>query len=192
MPPLDRIRHLVRITHSAGIVRRYFITNGFDGALTMLGLLLGFRLSGEAPLEIALSACLGAAIALAMSGISSAYISETAERQKELRELEEAMLAELDQSSHAQAARLVPVLIALVNGLAPLTLALLITLPIWLVHWEFSLPFSPFDSAIALAFVLIFIMGIFLGRISGVFWLLAGLRAVLIAALTSLVILLVS
>lgn len=190
MALLGQLRFLLRITRSKGIARRYFITNGFDGALTMLGLLMGFRISGDVPLEIALSACLGAAIALGMSGLSSAYISEAAERQKELRELEEAMLAEMDDSAHARAARMVPILIALVNGLAPFLLSLLITLPLWLAYCNLALPFPSFDSAIALAFLLIFLMGVFLGRISGRFWLISGLRAVAIAAITSLLILL--
>jgi predicted membrane protein (TIGR00267 family) len=191
MHPFGQLRFLLRISRSTGIARRYFFTNGFDGALTMLGLLMGFRISGNVPLEVALSACLGATIALTMSGLSSAYISETAERKKELRELEEAMLAELDDSAHAQAAMRVPIIIALVNGLAPFFLSMLIILPIWLAYWGLPLPLAPFDMAITLAFILIFLMGIFLGRISRGFWLLTGLRTVAIAAITSLLILLV-
>ena len=36
---LQRVRFLMRITRTHGIVRRYFVVNGFDGALTMLGLI---------------------------------------------------------------------------------------------------------------------------------------------------------
>jgi len=190
MQAFGQLRFLLRITRTTGIARRYFVTNGFDGALTMLGLLMGFRISGSIPLEVALSACLGATIALTMSGLSSAYISETAERKKELRELEEAMLDELDDSAHAQAAKLVPIVIALVNGLSPFSLYILIILPIWLAYCGLPLPLPAFDAAIALAFTLIFLMGIFLGRISGSSWLLSGLRTVAIAAITSLLILL--
>jgi len=190
MQAFGQLRFLLKITRTTGIARRYFVTNGFDGALTMLGLLMGFRISGSVPLEVALSACLGATIALTMSGLSSAYISETAERKKELRELEEAMLDELDDSAHAQAAKLVPIIIALVNGLAPFSLSIIIILPIWLAYWGLPLPLAPFDTAIGLAFTLIFLMGIFLGRISGSSWLLSGLRTVAIAAITSLLILL--
>ncbi|HEC17597.1 MAG TPA: hypothetical protein ENI99_13640 [Sedimenticola sp.] len=192
MKLLDHIRLLLKISRSRGIARRYFVTNGFDGALTMLGLVTGFRYSGGVSAEIALSACLGAAIALAMSGLSSAYISEAAERKKELQELEGAMLAGLDDSKHAMAAKFAPVYIALVNGLAPLLFSLLITLPLWLAYWGVPLPLPPFDAAIVLAFCLIFLLGIFLGRISGGFWLFAGLRTVVIAAITSLLILLVN
>ena len=187
---LGQIGLLLKISRSTGIARRYFVTNGFDGALTMLGLIMGFRHGGGVPIGIALSACLGATIALAMSGLSSAYISEAAERKKELQELERAMLAELNDSAHAMAAKLAPIYIALVNGLAPLLFSLLITLPLWLAYWGLPLPLSPYDAALAFGFCLIFLLGIFLGRISGGFWLLAGLRTVAIAAITSLLILL--
>jgi len=64
--------HLLR---AGNITRRYLVTNGFDGALTMLGMLTGFYTSGMTNLSVAISACLGAAIALFVSGLSSAYLS---------------------------------------------------------------------------------------------------------------------
>ena len=36
-----RAAFLLHITHTHGIVRRYFVVNGFDGALTMLGIVWG-------------------------------------------------------------------------------------------------------------------------------------------------------
>ena len=77
---VERGRFLLHITGTHGIVRRYFVVNGFDGALTMLGLIMGFLVSGPASLGVIISACLGAAIALGVSGVSSAYVSEVAER----------------------------------------------------------------------------------------------------------------
>ena len=190
MQLFGQLRFLLRITRSTGIARRYFVTNGFDGALTMLGLLMGFRISGSIPLEVALSACLGAAIALTMSGLSSAYISETAERKKELRELEEAMLDELDDSAHAQAAKLAPIVIALVNGLAPFGTAVIIMSPLWMARAGFPLPLSPFAAAAAVATALLFLYGIYLGSISGTFWLWSGIRTLIIAIVTGGLILL--
>ena len=92
---------LLTLTRSHLIARRYFVVNGFDGALTMLGLLVGFAVSDEVRLPVVINACLGVAIALGMSGISSAYISEAAEKRRELRELEKAMVTDLRQSAHA-------------------------------------------------------------------------------------------
>ena len=185
---IKQLAFLLYITGSRGIARRYVVVNGFDGALTMLGLIMGFHASGGVPMTVAVSACLGAAIALAVSGLSSAYLSEAAERRKALRELESAMIVKLGKSAHGQATRLVPMIIALVNGLSPLLISLLITLPLWLSSHQIPLPVEPMVASIGIAFVIIFLMGIYLGRIEHSFWLWAGIRAVLIATVTSAVI----
>lgn len=184
MPLLQQFRLLLRVSRSHGIARRYFVVNGFDGALTMLGLTTGFHLSGEAPLDIVIGACLGAIIALGMSGLTSAYLSETAERRKWLSELEDAMLSDLSDSAHSAAARVIPVFIALVNGLAPVLFALLILLPLWLARAGVALPFDPLTAAIACALLCIFGLGLFLGRVGGTSILGSGLKAVAIALIT--------
>lgn len=189
---LDQLTLLLRITRSRSIVRRYFVVNGFDGALTMLGMITGFYTGGETSSGVMISACLGATIALGMSGISSAYVSEAAERRKELRELESAMITDLGEAAHGRAARLVPVVIALTNGLSPLLIALLIISPLWFSPLPESWILEPLQISISLAFIIIFLLGILLGKVSGTFWLLSGLRTLFIGALTCLIIFLLS
>ena len=181
-------RILIHAKRAQGIARRYFVTNGFDGALTLLGLMVGFYSSDAVAISTAITVSLGAAIALFMSGISSGYLSETAERKKELQELEGALLADLSQSDYGKASRYVPMLVALVNGLSPLSIALVIISPLWLTQLGISLPFSPFIAAIFIALLLIFLLGILLSRISNEFWLWSGLRTLSIAALTVFII----
>jgi len=188
---LSRVGFLLRITRTHGIARRYFVVNGFDGALTMLGILTGFQVGGVEDLRVVISACVGAAVALAMSGLSSAYISERAERRKALAELEESMIVDLKGSAHGSAARWVPLLIAAVNGLAPLVLSLIIILPLCLAHLGLPLPFPPLVMAIAAALALIFLLGVFLGQIGNTLWLWSGVQALLIALCTMAIILLV-
>ena len=172
---------LLRVTRSHGLMRRYFVVNGFDGALTMLGLSMGFYVSNEASIGVMLTACLGAAVALFMSGVTSAFLSEWEERKRSLAELESAMVADLSESVHAEAARAVPFVIALVNGLAPLILA----------RAGIDLPLSGLEATIALAFIVIFLLGVFLGHVGGGFWLWSGLRTVLIAVATALIVMVV-
>ena len=119
-----------------------------------------------------------------MSGISSAYISEAAERQRTLVELEKAMVTSLDDSHHARATTWIPWLVALVNGLAPLLFALIIISPLWLARGGLLQAFDPLLAAIALALMIIFLLGVFLGRIGGTFWLWSGLQSLLVALLT--------
>ncbi len=192
MSMLAQLGMLIRLSHAQGIARRYFVVNGFDGALAMLGLNMGFYLSGGVAISTAVTACTGTAIALGMSGLSSGYVSEMAEKKRELRELEHAMATSLEQSVHATATRLIPVLIALVNGLAPLLIAMLVTTPLWLAHAGVVMPTDAVPAAIATAFGVIFLMGVSLGWISGTFWLWSALRTLAIAVATSALILLVA
>ena len=131
---LKQIKILLEISHSEEIMRRYFVVNGFDGALTMLGLLMGFYVSEYVDFTVVITTCLAAALALGMSGVSSAYISEAAERRRTLMELEKAMVTSLDESHHARATTWIPWLVALVNGIAPLLIGLIIISPIWIAH----------------------------------------------------------
>jgi F0F1-type ATP synthase membrane subunit c/vacuolar-type H+-ATPase subunit K len=142
MSLFQQAKFLLRITHTSDIVRRYFVVNGFDGALTMLGLIIGFLVSTPADLSLIINACLGAAIALGVSGVSSAYVSESAERKRALEKLEEAMISNLQESAHGEAARLAPIFIALVNGSAPLIISLMrlsLSHCCWFFYWVFSL-----------------------------------------------------
>lgn len=181
---LKQASFFLRITHSHGLVRRYFIVNGFDGALTMLGMIVGFIFGDTVSLSVLINACLGAAIALGVSGVSSAYVSEVAERQHELAKLEQAMITDLQASTHGSAARWVPMLVALVNGSAPLIISLLILLPLWLAQAGVALPTSPLYAAVIIALVLIFLLGVLLGRIANVSYLRSGIQTVLVALVT--------
>lgn len=186
---IQRIRFLLNLSRAHGISRRYFFTNGYDGALTMLGLNVGFYSTGNVPTHIAINACLGAAIALFVSGLTSAYISESEERKKELVELERAMVVSLGDTEYGRATQWVPIWIALVNGFSPLLVSLFIISPLWMSQFEVYLPIPPLESTISFAFLTIFLLGLFLGKVSGTFWLWTGLRTLAIAVITCLLIL---
>jgi predicted membrane protein (TIGR00267 family) len=178
-------KRLFGLSNSGEIVRRYFVVNGFDGALTMLGLMVGFLFSAHGDLTVVINVCSAAAIALGMSGLSSAYLSESAERQHALSKLEDAMIRDLQDSAHGKAAKLTPMLVAAVNGLAPLLISLLILSPLWLSSAGVWLPLPAIICAIIIAMLLIFLLGVFLGRIAGISWLRSGIETLLLAAVTA-------
>ena len=192
---LTSIALILEHTRTLTIARRYFVVNGFDGALTMLGMIVGFYHANANPpdsatLSVIVGACLGAAIALGFSGLSSAYISESAEQRAELQALEAAMVTDLGGSSHDLAARWGPWLVALVNGLGPLLISLVILLPLLLPTALRVVCENVLEASMLLGFSTIFLLGVFLGRISGRFWLMSGLRTTAIAITTSGVIIL--
>lgn len=184
MSVVRRTRGLLNISGSGEILRRYLVVNGFDGALTMLGLIIGFLFSAPGDLDVVVNACLAAAIALGMSGISSAYVSEVAERKHQLEKLQDAMITDLSNTTHGEAARWVPLLVALVNGIAPLLISLLIISPLWFAQAGASLVIPPLHLAILIAFSLIFVLGVLLGRIAEVSWWRSGIQTMLVAAVT--------
>jgi predicted membrane protein (TIGR00267 family) len=190
MRPFARLHLGLYLSLSRGIIRRYFVVNGFDGALTMLGLLTGFHIGGKVTLDVVIGACLGAAVALAISGLTSAYLSESAERRRSLSELEAAMVTDLSGTAHSNAVWVLPPLIALVNGIAPLLISLIIITPLWLAHDGMALPLAPLPTSIATALLCIFGLGVFLGRVGGTSWLWSGIKTLLVASVTMLIILL--
>ena len=185
MKLLAQAKFLLHITRTRDIARRYFVVNAFDGAFTMLALIIGFLVSGTIDMSIITNVCLGAAIALGMSGVSSAWLSESAERQHALGIIEEAMISDLRESAHGEAARLVPLLIALINGLAPMVISFLILIPMFVARAGFSLMLDPRYISILVALFLIFLLGVFLGRISGSSWLRGGCQTLLVAVVTA-------
>ena len=185
---LKRLINLISLSQSQSIIRRYFVVNGFDGALTMFGLILGFMLSADVHVPSVINVCLGAAIALAVSGVSSAYVSERAERKLILRQLEDAMLSDLSDSSHAHAAAFVPVVVALVNGLAPLVISVLIMIPLWLNEAGFLWVSAPLWSSLCIAGLLLFILGVLLSGVAGIPWYFSGLKTLAIGFSTALLI----
>ena len=185
MRVLQQAKLLLTISQTNDIVRRYFVVNGFDGALTMLGMIIGFMISTSSDISVVINTCLSAAIALGMSGLSSAYVSEIAERKRSLLKLEEAMIADLGGTAHGDAARWVPIWVALVNGSAPLFISLLILLPLWLAKADLQLPMPPLQAAAAVALLLIFLLGVLLGQIAGISWLRSGAQTLLVALITA-------
>jgi len=181
---VSTLTEILNIARAQSIARRYFVVNGFDGALTMMGIIMGFYASGEARVTVVVGACVGAAVALGVSGVTSAYISESAERTRELQALEEAMITDLGQSLYGRARRLVPAVIAIINGAAPLLISLFIIIPLWVAMLTGDSQFPALEASLAVALAVIFLLGVFLGRISGMFWLLSGLRTLLVALLT--------
>jgi predicted membrane protein (TIGR00267 family) len=188
----NQLELVIRVSQSGNIARRYFVVNGFDGALAMLGIIMGFYAGGNEDISTVINACIGAAVALGVSGFSSAYVSEAAERKQELQTLESAMLGDLSDSAHGQAARAIPFLIAFVNGAAPLFFAILIMIPLWFAPFPEHVMISPLETSIATAFGIIFFLGIFLGQVSGAFWLWSGTRTLLIGILTAALVMLLT
>ena len=71
-----KVRVYLRITKASGIARRYFVMNGFDGAMTIFGIVLGSWIAKVTKPEIILLAGFGACLAMGVSGFFGAFMAE--------------------------------------------------------------------------------------------------------------------
>src|SRR5512136_903379 len=94
---LVKIKSQFKLTKSGAIARRYFVIGAFDGALTILGVILGaYVAEGHTHPDLARQLILGAGfaggIALAVSSTVGAYEAERVEHVLSHKHLEKAML----------------------------------------------------------------------------------------------------
>jgi zinc transporter ZupT len=70
----------MEISNALKIARRYFVINAFDGAVTMLGAIMGAYISGIDTPRVLINIGFSVSIALATSGFVGSFLSEMAER----------------------------------------------------------------------------------------------------------------
>ncbi|MHA1908189.1 MAG: VIT1/CCC1 transporter family protein [Candidatus Thorarchaeota archaeon] len=167
---IERTMRALELTKGVEIARRYLAMNAFDGALTMLGLILGGLVSmsvlgPETVYYTTLLAALGTSMAMAISGFSGSYLTESAERDREVEEMGKAMLTDMSNSMYAKATRITSVVVALVDGLAPSIAALIVVSPLFFVGVMGY--YVAFYAAIVVCMILLFGLGLFLGSVSG-------------------------
>lgn len=194
---LDRIRIQLKVAQGVEIARRYLAMNAFDGVLPVIGILMGgvIALAYQNPTfvyQTTLLAILGTSFAMLISGITSSYLTETAERQREIKELEHSMLTDLKDSGISKAARTTTIVVSLINGLSPSMAALATVVPL-LLPLITTLPIEiSFYLSISVGLFVLFALGVFLGRVSKTNVIIYGLKTVAAGALVILMMWIVS
>lgn len=183
---LAEIKSYNQIVGITEIARRYFVMNAFDGILTTIGVLAGNYLAGVRDLSIPIKIGIATSIAMGISGLWGAYLTETAERQRELSELEKVSLIDQSDTSIGRASRFAVIIVSIVDGLAPALAALIVLIPLFLDS-VIQNPVLSYALAGGTALVSLFVLGLFLGEISeankigfGLKTLMAGLVAIAI------------
>ncbi|HIE19096.1 TPA: hypothetical protein EYP75_05160 [Candidatus Bathyarchaeota archaeon] len=163
---IDRIRLYIEVTHISDIARRYFVKNGMDGSMTVLGIILGSWAARVENPYIIVMAGLGACLAMGVSGLFGAYITEKAERKKIIKDLEESILSDLEGSLQQNASEFVPTLAALVDGLSPTLTAMISLIPFITSMMKIVSIWDSYIVSIILTFGTLFALGLYLGRIA--------------------------
>ncbi|MFB0567391.1 MAG: VIT1/CCC1 transporter family protein, partial [Candidatus Bathyarchaeia archaeon] len=147
------------------IARRYFAMNAFDGVVTIIGVLVGNYLARVRQPAIVISTGLSTCIAMGVSGLWGAYLTESAERKRGLNELQEHVLRDLSETKIGRASRTAVVIVALVDGLAPFLSALVVLVPFFFVAFLADIAVSYYLS-LGMALAALFGLGAFLGSVS--------------------------
>ncbi|MGW8181868.1 MAG: VIT1/CCC1 transporter family protein [bacterium] len=174
---LSEISQYFTVTGAQKIIRRYFAMNAFDGAMTSLGVVMGAWLGHIADPRSVIGVILSGGVAMMVSGFSGTYMTESAERNHSLNELEDAMLINLDDTIYGQASRFVSVFAALVDGSAPFFAAVPALIPFILVPSVLVME-TAFIVSIAASMLTLFLLGVYLGKISGENILISGAKMV--------------
>ena len=156
--------HYNLIANFSEIGRRYFVMNSFDGILTIMGILVGSYFAGIITPKIIITTSVAAAVAMSVSGFWGTYLSEEAERKKALIELEKQTLHKLKNTKIQEAGRFATYVVSFIDGASPLISSLVVILPFFFGH---LIPIKAmYTSAISIAFVLLMLLGGYLGKIS--------------------------
>ena len=172
------------------IARRYFVKNGFDGSMTMLGIIVGAWVVNVTQSEIIVTAGLGACLAMGISGLSGAYMTERAERKRDLKNLETAMMTKLNDSVITDATKFVSFYAAIVDGGSPILTALISLSPFFLVIYGLIAVQSAYIASLVVTLVTLFMLGIYLGKIAKENALLYGIQTLVAGVATIAIVLL--
>jgi len=157
------------------ISRRYFVSNGFDGTLTAIGIVVGAVLSGVPDGATVIKIGLGAAVGLGTSAVWSVYEIERAETKAQILRLERAMLTDLDDTRIQREQRGARLLHAVVSGLGPL-IGILIPLTPFLFEGSVFTMGEAAMVAVGLGVAVLGTFGAYMGSISGQRWYVAAAR----------------
>jgi len=183
---IDRVREYERIAGFLKIARRALANNAFDGVLTMIGVLMGNYLGQVRSASTVIQIGIATSISIGVSGLWGAYLAESAERGRELAELERISLTDLGETKIGRASRVAVVVVSLVDGLSPLISSLIVLIPMFLAPWIGDILIS-YVLCLVTGLVCLFGLGMFLGHISGRRLVGYGLRTV-VAGVVAIVI----
>lgn len=174
---IERLRQYLEIAEVGDIARRYAAMNAFDGILTIIGVLMGSYTAHVTDPRIVISTGLATSVAMGVSGLWGAYLTEKAERKRSLDELEQVTLSDLGDTHLGRASRLAVIVVALVDGLSPFLAALAVLTPFFLAAL-FPSPWHVYYLSLGMALGALFGVGVFVGSISRERLLVSGAKTI--------------
>jgi predicted membrane protein (TIGR00267 family) len=176
---ISEISNYMRVTKAEMILRRYFAMNAFDGAMTSLGVVIGSYISHIGDPKAIIGVIILSGIAMAISGFSGTYMTESAERIKSLNELENALLTDLEGTIYGEASRFISIFAAIVDGSAPFIASIPAVIPFYIANIGILPLNAAFAASIGSSLFTLFFLGVFLGKVSDKNILYSGIKMVI-------------
>ena len=149
------------------IIRRYSITNAFDSTIATLAIVFAHYVIGTIDTSAIVLTGTGAGVAMCISGISSVYLMELAEKGQELKVKERAMARKLSGTSIDQRAKRMMYQTSMSAGISPLIASILVLTPFMFMSNDFS---AAYLQAFSVSIIILIILGIMMSRIAHASW----------------------
>jgi predicted membrane protein (TIGR00267 family) len=182
---LKKWKKYSEISNIGPITRRYFVMNAFDGALTMLGVVIGAYFSGVLKPITIISAGIAGSIAMGSSGMTGAYMTEKAERTKKIKDIENAMLTGMKDGIHRKSHRFASIYAAIVDGVTPALAAMLVISPFFIVNFGVISSEIAFWLSIVITLIVLLLLGFYLAIISDENMLKYGIQMLIVGLITA-------
>ncbi len=185
---IRKYRIYSRMTDIRSISRRYFVIGFFDGVLTIMGLVMGAHLSGEASGQMIFTAGVATALALGISSGWGAFEAERVEQKLMAMKKRRALLkADGEQCLIDDAHEFAMRVSSFIHAIAPIPAGILPITPYLFLNESEAFPVS-----VSVGFLLLFVVGMSLGRVSRENLLRSGARMVIAGVITLLVVTILS
>jgi len=161
----DRATQYNDIANIGEIARRSFGNNAFDGILTMVGVMMGSFTSGVSDPDVVITTGLSTSIAIMISGAWGAFLTESAERKKDLDEMGRRTLSNLNGSRIGRASRFAAIAVSVVDGLSPFFGAIVGLIPFFFSHLFPNIRMVYF-TGFGVSLIALFGLGMWLGNVA--------------------------
>lgn len=183
---LERISEYNEIADIGKIARRYFAMNAFDGVLTIIGVLMGHYAAGVDDPMIVVTTGLTTSVAIGISGLWGSFLTESAERKRGIDEISRSTLTDQNGSKIGKASRFAAIAVAIIDGVSPFVASIVVLIPFFFANLFTNIHYV-YHVSIGFALLVLFGLGMFLGKISKQNLIMMGLRT-LAAGLISILI----
>jgi predicted membrane protein (TIGR00267 family) len=162
---IEKLKESWQREETRSISRRYFISNGFDGTLTAVGVTVGSFLSGVPDGLTVFKVGIGAGIGLATSGVWSVWEIEKAEKLAKLHDLEDSMMENLKGTEVQREKEKGRIINSLASGLGPVIGVLIPVMP-FLLEGMFLSMLEATVASVILAVLNLSVFGAYMASIS--------------------------